>query len=60
MPFLAGVGGAEARIVQLDAMARERGDLRDPRAHRAGADHGDGRSRRATRQPSRRFAVSGR
>ena len=38
-----GVGGAEARVVQLHLVAGERRDLRDPRAHRPGADHGDGR-----------------
>ncbi len=37
------VAGAEARVVQLDAMPVERGDLRDAGAHRAGADDGDGR-----------------
>ena len=38
---LRGVAGAEARVVQLDAMAVERGDLRDAGAHRSRADHGD-------------------
>ena len=41
--FLRGVARADARVVQLDAMAVERGDLRDAGAHRAGADDGDGR-----------------
>ena len=36
-------GGAEPRIEKLHRMAGLRGDLRDARSHRAGADHGDGR-----------------
>ena len=39
------IAGAEARVVQLDAMAGERGDLRDAGAHRARADDGDDRIR---------------
>ena len=35
------IAGADARVVQLHAMAVERGDLRDAGAHRAGADDGD-------------------
>ena len=38
---LRGVAGTDARVVQLDAVAVERGDLRDARAHRARADDGD-------------------
>ena len=42
---LRGVARAEARIVQLDAMAVERRDLRDAGAHRPRADDGDDRIR---------------
>ncbi len=40
--LLRGIAGAEPRVVQLHAVAVERGDLRDARAHGARADHGDG------------------
>ena len=39
--LLRGIAGTETGVVQLDAMPVERGDLRDARAHRAGADDGD-------------------
>ena len=50
------VAGADARVVQLHAMAVQRGDLRDARAHRAGADHGDGGARRQCGGHARRAA----
>ena len=47
--LLGRVARAEARVVELDAMAVHRGDLGNARAHRAGADDGDGRARRQRR-----------
>ena len=35
------IGGAHPRIEEVDTMPRLRGKLRDPRAHRAGADDAD-------------------
>ena len=56
--LLRGVARAEARVVQLDAMAVQRGDLRDARAHRAGADDGDGGVLAAARRVMRAVALA--
>ena len=51
--------GGLVRVVEEHGMARGRGHLRDPAAHGAGADHGDG-NRRCERCHHRPLNVGGR
>ena len=60
MPLLRRVAGADARVVQLHAMAGQRGDLRDAGAHRAGADRRRRWSPSGARRQRVRAVASGR